>query len=232
LYDPVARSPAPTFLVDRANTFEIAGRIDAKGHEVLRLDETAIRAALDTIRANGIEAIAVCFLFSHVNSVHERRCRELIHDVLPEIDICLSHEIDQQPREYERTVSVCLEAWLRPMMTRAMSALSKGLRQRGFRGRLFYADGSASLIEEDAARARVSHLITGGPSAAARCAEVAARIVGAPTAISLDIGSMSADIALIDHGVLQICRNTPMPVFLFGSTWWMLRASISAAAVK
>ncbi len=160
------------------------------------------------IRAGGIEAVAVCFLYSHLNPIHEQQCRSAIRAVLPDIDICLSHEIDPQPREYERTVSACLEAWLRPLMKQGIATLSDGLRRQGFRGQVFHAVGTGSLIEESLARERVSHLLASGPSASARCAASTACAIGADTAIALDIGSTSADLALIDQGRLQVSRNT------------------------
>jgi N-methylhydantoinase A len=208
LHDPVAQSPSPTFLVDRVNTFEIGGRMDATGCEIAPLDEAAIRRAAEQIHDSGIEAVAVCFLFGHVNPAHELRCRALLGELLRGCEICLSHEVDPQPREYERTVSVCLEAWLRPMTARAMTALEHGLRQRKFAGELFYGDGRSSLRDRTTARACVVHLLASGPAASARCALVTAHTVDAPTAISIDIGSTSADLALIYGGELETSRHT------------------------
>ncbi|HWM46477.1 MAG TPA: hydantoinase/oxoprolinase family protein [Xanthobacteraceae bacterium] len=200
LYDPVARSPAPTFLVDRRDTFEIAGRMDPAGREVAPLDEGAACAAADVMRERGIEAVAICFLFGHVNPFHEKRCAELIRAALPQVDVCLSHEIDPQPREYERTVSVCLEAWLRPMTRRAVFSFEAGLRRRGFAGRLRFSDSRSDLIDAATAATHAVRLVANGPAAAARRAAVAAQCVAARRGIALDIGSTSTDLCLIDNG--------------------------------
>ena len=208
LYDPVARSPAPTFLVERENVFEIAGRIDAASKEIAPLDEAAIRAAAGEMRTQGIEAVAVCLLFAHVNPRHEQRCRTLIREIVPEIEICLSYEVDSQPREYERTVSVCLEAWLRPMMTHSIASLEGELRKHGFAGKLLFADSRGDLLNTETARSSVSRLVASGPAAMARCAAMTAATSKAPAAIALDIGSTSTDICLIDKGEPLTCHNT------------------------
>jgi len=208
LYDPVARSPAPTFLVDRRDTFEIGGRMDPAGREVAPLDDSAVRAAADAMRERGIEAVAVCFLFGHVNPRHEQRCAELIRAALPQVDVCLSHEIDPQPREYERTVSVCLEAWLRPTTRRAVSSFEAGLRRRGFAGRLMFSDSRGDLIDAATAATHAVCLVANGPAAAARRAAVAAQCVAAPSAIALDIGSTSTDLCLIEDGEPRAAQHT------------------------
>lgn len=207
LYDPVARSPAPTFLVDRQDAFEVAGRIDSAGTEITALDEEAVRAAAAAMRERGVEAVAVCLLFAHVNPGHEARCREIIRASMPEVEICLSHEIDPQPREYERTVSTCLEAWLRPAVVRAMAALEDGLRRRGFSGSLFMADARGALIDRNAALPRLSRLLAGGPAASVRAAAIIAARIGAPVAIGVDIGSTSTDIMLVRDREPSTSRN-------------------------
>lgn len=207
LYDPVARSPAPKFLVDRQDAFEVAGRFDSVGRQVTALDEDAVRAAARAMRERGVEAVAVCLLFAHVNPNHEIRCREIIRAAMPQAEICLSHEIDPQPREYERTVSTCLEAWLRPAAARALAEFEDGLRRRGFSGSLFLADARGALIGREAALPRLSHLLAGGPAASACAAATIAGRMGAAVAIGIDIGSASTDIILIRDGEPSTSRN-------------------------
>lgn len=207
LYDPVARSPAPTFLVDRRDAFEVAGRIDPAGNEIVALDEAAVRTAAARMRARDVEAVAVCLLFAHVDPRHETRCRDIIRASMPKVEICLSHEVDPQPREYERTVSTCLEAWLRPAAAVAMASFELGLRRRGFSGSLFFSDARGTLIDRQAAQPRLSRLLAGGPAASARCAAIVASRIGAPTAIAVDIGSTSTDIMLVRHEEPLTARN-------------------------
>lgn len=200
LYDPVARSPSPTFLVARENIVEIAGRIDAEGAEIAPLSPGEIGAAAARFSAAGVEAVAVCLLFSHVNPAHELACAEILRAHLPGVTVALSHEVDGNPREYERTVSTCLEAWLRPDRMRMLDGLAGGLAARGFGGRLSLADSRGNLIGPQDAACRVVSQIAGGPAASAAEAAAIAREAGAGRAIAVDIGSASTDIVLIEAG--------------------------------
>ncbi|WP_127598553.1 hydantoinase/oxoprolinase N-terminal domain-containing protein [Nitratireductor alexandrii] len=198
LYDPVARSAGPTFLVARDDIVEIDGRIAADGGEVEALDPDGLARTAAHFRECGIASIAVCLLFAHVAPGHERRCRDVLAAELPAADIVLSHEIDPQPREYERMVSTCVEAWLRPGETALMTGLADGLQARGFAGAIRFADAGGALVAQDQARRRVSSLLGNGPAAAIRLAAATARGEGKNPAIALDIGSTSTDFALTD----------------------------------
>lgn len=200
LYDPVAKSPSPTFLVARENIVEIAGRLDAAGQEVAPLSTDEVEAAAARFAAAGIEAVAVCLLFSHVNPAHELACAEILRARLPGVPVALSHEVDGNAREYERTVSTCLEAWLRPSRIAMLDGLADGLAARGFGGRLSLADSRGNLIGPEAARRRVISQIASGPAASALEAAAIAREAGAARAIVVDIGSASTDIVLIEDG--------------------------------
>ena len=197
LYDPVARSPAPGFLAARTDTFEVGGRIGADGAEVEPLERAAIAAIAEACRARGIADIAICLLFAHVNPAHEVQIEEVFHATAPELRMSLSHRVDPQPREYERTVSTCLEAFLAPAETRLLEEINFGLGARGFAGRLMLANSRGGLVPVDIGRATVSRLLGGGPAAVLRLASAVAAEAGAGVAISLDVGSTSSDIGLI-----------------------------------
>ena len=197
LYDPVARSAGPTFLVVRDDIVEIDGRIAADGGEVEPLDRDALTRAADHFVRHGITSIAVCLLFAHVAPAHELECRAALAAALPAVDIVLSHEIDAQPREYERMVSACVEAWLRPGETAMIDGLADGLEARGFAGAIRFADAGGALLQQKEARRRVSSLLGNGPAAAIRLAAAIVRREDKYPAIALDIGSTSTDFALI-----------------------------------
>ncbi|MVA97856.1 hypothetical protein GN330_11430 [Nitratireductor sp. CAU 1489] len=199
LYDPVARSAGPTFLVARDDIVEIDGRIAADGGEAEPLDPDGLARAAEHFRQNGIASIAVCLLFAHLDPTHEQKCRASLAAALPSADIVLSHEIDAQPREYERMVSTCVEAWLRPRETGMMDGFAVGLETKGFAGTIRYADAGGALIAQKQARRRVSSLLGNGPAAAIRLAAAVVRVENHGPAISLDIGSTSTDFALVDR---------------------------------
>lgn len=208
LYAPVARSPAPTFLLPRDAVREIDGRLDAEGHEVEPLDLPALEALAAELAAEGFEAVAVCLLFSHRDPAQERQVREVFARVAPGLDVALSHEVDPRPREYERTVSACLEAWLRPSIRATLDGFREGLAAGGFAGDLHYALSDGALASAGAVGAQLSSLLGGGIAAAAlRGAQVAAQL-GTGTAIALDIGGASTDVTLIRAGRVETCRGS------------------------
>src|SRR5690606_30928236 len=106
---------------------EIGGRIDSEGHVLEGLDAAEVVRAADELVADGVEAIAVCLLFAHVNPAQERACGAAIARAHPGIHVILSCEADGAAREYERMVSTCLEAWLRPWHLGTLSRLEDGL---------------------------------------------------------------------------------------------------------
>lgn len=204
LYHPVARSPAPTFLVDRADICELGGRIAADGGEAAPLDTEALDRACRRFAEAGIRSIAVCLLFAHVEPRHELACVARLRETLPGAEICLSHEIDPQAREYERTVSTCLEAWLRPQARAMIETLERGLRSRGFRGALALCNARGELMDVRDALLSVSSLLAGGPACAALAGSRAAALAGARQALCVDIGSSSTDITYVAGGRLPM----------------------------
>lgn len=197
LYNPVARSPAPTFLVMEDGIHEVAGRFDSDGTEIEPLSPDDVRKAGRELAAQGAEAIAVCLLFSHCNPGHERRCAEILADVAPGIPLVLSHTVDAQAREYERTVSTCLEAALLPSQQTALTNIAQELRGAGFAGRLSFADSRGHLLSPARARETVSAQVTGGPAASAWAAACIAKAANASQALAIDIGSTTTDIVLV-----------------------------------
>ncbi|WP_346891587.1 hydantoinase/oxoprolinase family protein [uncultured Roseibium sp.] len=208
LYDPIARLASPTFLVDRLDIHEIAGRLDAEGKEIDPQPENGASELVRTLGFKGYDAVAVCLLYSYLNPDHELRLRECIEKALPDVPVILSHEIDPNPREFERTVSTCLEACLRSMEARTMAALETGLAKRGFTEKLQFADGTGRLLTPAVAKTRSSALLISGPAAAARHAAWLSNASKTPLALAVDIGSTTTDMTLIKDGAPTFTRQS------------------------
>lgn len=200
LYDPVAASPAPAFLVPEAWIHEIGGRLDASGAEVEALSQADLDRAIDALRREGVKAVAVCFLFSHLNPAHEEQAAEALRAALPEVAISLSHVIDPAPREYDRTVSAALDAWIAARAGDTLAQL-RGALPEGFAGQILLGEGRGVLVPEEVFDRQRAVLLTGAPAAAARAGARASVGPEAPEdTLVLDIGSQSADIALVQGG--------------------------------
>lgn len=195
LYDPAATSRTPAFLLDAGDVHAVSGRIDADGTEIALPDLDAVARLSAELAHSGVGSIAVCLLFAHLNPAHELACLEVLERHCPEIPVSLSHRVDPQPREYERTVSTVLDAWLKPRFTRATHDIAEGLAARGFAGDLLFGDGRGALVSAQAAMALPAITLASGPAAAARHAAMIPADSAAQARLVMDIGSVSCDLS-------------------------------------
>ena len=134
IYDMFIRLPEP--LVPRRLRLGIPERVLADGAVLHPLDEAAVRRAAAVFRDEGVEAVAVSFLHSYRNSVHERRAAEILREELPAATLSLSHEVHPEPKEYERTSTTVLDAYVKAVTEGYLERLAVGLAGRGYRDRL------------------------------------------------------------------------------------------------
>ena len=142
--------PFPEPLVPRRLTFEIPERIRADGVVHKPLDEDAVLAVIERLKAAQIEAVGVCLIWSIVNPDHEERVGALLDAHLPGVPYTLSHRLNPSLREYRRASSACIDASLKPVMTGYLSSLEARLREAGFNGRLLTVTSQGGVV--DAAR--------------------------------------------------------------------------------
>ncbi len=198
LYDIMWDKPEP--LVRRRHRLEVAERIMADGSVLELLDEAGVTEAADRLVAEGIEALAVCFINSHRNPAHERRAVELVAARHPGLALSASVDILPQVKEYERTSTTVVNAYVLPVMRRYLDRLAEGLAGLGVTCPLLItssAGGAASFRE--AAR-RPVFFIGSGPAAGVVGAVRAAAASGIADAIAFDMGGTTAKAALIEAG--------------------------------
>src|SRR5260370_562858 len=158
--------PFPQPYVPRSLTFEVPERIGPDGAIIAALDEAAVIETLKLLPGRGVEAIAVCLLWSIVDPAHEERIGALIEQHLPGMPFTLSHRLNPSLREYRRASSAAIDASLKPLMSRYMRDLEARLRDAGFGGRVFVVTAQAGVIDAAAAAAPPIHLVNTGPPTA------------------------------------------------------------------
>ncbi len=200
MYDLVLKQETPEFLAPGARRLEVDERIDAHGNVIVPIDEAGVRAAAKTLVEQGVEAIAICFLFSFVNPAHERRAREIIEAEYPDLFVAVSHEVDPAFREYERTVVTAFDAYVKPVIGRYLSRLEQGLTRSGVASPLQVMQSRGGLMASPIARRRPVRLFLSGPAAGVIGARIAGGTAGDTDLITVDIGGTSCDIALISKG--------------------------------
>ena len=183
--------------VHRRDRHVVEERIVPPAGEVeVGLDEDQVRAAARRLRESGIDAVAVCFLFSYLNDAHERRAAEILREELPEAFVTTSADIAPQFREFERFTTACMNAFLGPGTGRYLERLTEGLHDRGLDGSLRIMMSNGGLSSAAAAAARPVTLLMSGPAAGVLGGQREAALVGRQRLITFDVGGTSADIAI------------------------------------
>ena len=197
MYEVRLDPQTPVFLAPRAMRLGVRERIGPNGEVIEPLDEDSVRAALDRLVAEGAECIAVCLLFSFVNSRHERRVREIARAEHPGLEISLSCEVDPAFREYERTAVTAFDAYIKPAVRRYLTALGTRLGDAGVPAPLQVMQSRGGLASAELARNRPVRLFLSGPAAGVIGGQATGTAIGYEDLITLDVGGTSSDIALI-----------------------------------
>src|SRR5262245_18274339 len=200
MYDLEMDAETPTFLAPRRRRIGIRERLDARGAVLTPLDEAQVRAAVTALRAAGVQAIAVCYLFSFVNPAHERRTREICAEVAPEISVSLSSEVDPTFREYERLCVTAFDAYLGPVVKRYLAGLADTLGGLGVRGVPLIMRSSGGIVSAALAAQQPVTLFLSGPAGGVIGAGWAAERSGVRDFVSLDMGGTSNDVAVVQSG--------------------------------
>lgn len=181
--------------------FEARERLDRSGEILTPLDEDDCRTAAAAFRDMGVEAVAVCFLYSYANDAHERRAGEILREALGEgVPVSLSSEVLPQFREFERTVATALNAYVMPRVGRYLADLETASARDGVRAPLFIMKSNGGVASADLAARQAIHTVLSGPVAGVMGAGRVAVSAGYPDFISLDVGGTSADICLARGG--------------------------------
>ena len=201
MYDVLYRRPVP--LVPRGRCREVPGRLTATGEVLVALDEEAVRAAARQLAADGVESVAIVFLFSYRDPSHEQRAAEIVARELPGVAVSASHRITQEWREYERTSTTVVNAYVQPIMDRYLGAFRRGLEGRAFRGQLLVTESNGGAFSLDAARSKPVHTMESGPAAGVTGCARLATVLGAARLISFDMGGTTAKCAIVERGHVQ-----------------------------
>jgi len=202
LYDSDWDPPAP--LVPRSLILGVRERLDYAGRVVVPLDLADVAAAARRLREHAVEAVAICFLNSFMNGAHEARAKEIVAAELPGAFVCTSHEVLPEIREFERTSTTVANAYLGPSMSSYLAGLARSLGERPpesrLDGELLVSHSGGGLMTVSSAGRLPARICQSGPAAGVMGARDVARRLGDASAISLDMGGTSADVAAIVDG--------------------------------
>jgi N-methylhydantoinase A/oxoprolinase/acetone carboxylase beta subunit len=200
MYDLILQPETPVFLAPGARRKEVSERIAATGDVVTPLDDAGVLRAAAELVADGVEAIAIIFLFSFLNPAHERRARDLIAEAHPTLAISLSSEVDPAFREYERTAVTAFDAYLKPVVAGYVAHMASDLAAAGVAAPLQIMQSRGGISGAANAALRPVRLFLSGPAAGVVGGVAVGRSAGAADLITVDIGGTSCDIALVTGG--------------------------------
>ena len=208
LYDLTWTKPPP--LVERYLRQVVDERIDAHGKVERPLDLADAERAVDTLLAEKVEAIAVCLLNSFTNPVHELAIAEIIRRKAPGMPLSVSYEVLPEIKEYERTSTVVVNAYVMPIVSSYLRALRKGLDGAGIPARLLLMQSNGGLTTDKAAAERPMNIIESGPAGGVVGAQALARAKGLEKILTFDMGGTTAKASMVEDG--EVTRATEYSV--------------------
>jgi N-methylhydantoinase A len=190
----------PRPLVPRNLTYEVKERLDAEGAVLTPLDSAEIEALAHKLAEQGVEAVAVSFLHSYANPSHEKIAGEILRRVNPGMFVTLSHEILREFREYERTSTTVLNAYVGPRVRNYLTTLDTYLRREKFAGHVHIMRSNGGVMSLDQAREQPVTMMESGPVAGMIGAGRLARLLGIERCIGFDMGGTTAKASFILGG--------------------------------
>jgi N-methylhydantoinase A len=202
IYD--LRSAAPQPLVKRRDRLEAPERIDHRGHEITPLNEGAVRNAAQLFGRRGIDSVAVCFLHSYANASHERRAREILLEEMPNAVVSISSDVVPEFREYERSTTTALNAYLAPVVGGYLRRLQEAAAAWSSQTALWVMQSNGGVTSAEKAAQLPVTLLLSGPSGGVVASRHVMEQAGLNSAITMDMGGTSYDVCLLPD------RNIPM----------------------
>jgi N-methylhydantoinase A len=177
------------------------------GQEHAPLDLSCLPAILEGFKKNGVEAVAICFLHSYANTAHEEATQAEVGRLWPEVSVVSSHQITREWREYERSNTTVLSAYVQPVAARYLANLDTGLKSRGFTGSLYIMQSNCGVDSLAATSKTPISMVESGPASGFWGAAELGRLIGEPNVLALDIGGTTAKCSLIENGEVRIMTD-------------------------
>ena len=195
------------------DTREAAERIDAKGGIVNALDEDQVRSIITDLVDSGVESLTVSLINSYANPAHERRIKELIGELAPDCPVTISSDVLPEFREYERTLTACMNSYVRPKVAGYVKNIESSLKDLGIDCSFNILRSDAGLMSLETTQEKPVYGILSGPSGGVAGALAVSRRAGFDNILTFDMGGTSTDVALCQNGQPTIARETELGHF-------------------
>jgi N-methylhydantoinase A len=197
----------PKPFVPRRLRREVPGRMNYRGEETAPLDLKGLPTILDDLRAEDVKAIAICLLHAYANPSHEEALAAEVRRLWQEVAVVASHQITREWREYERTNTTVLSAYVQPIAESYLDRLERSLAAGGARGQLYIMQSNCGVDSLAATKAIPITMVESGPASGFWGAAELGRMIGEPNVLALDIGGTTAKCSLIEGGHVRIMTD-------------------------
>ena len=198
MFDIAWEKPSP--LVTRRHRLEVSERMGADGKVVVPLDEREVLEAGERLTAEGVETVALCFLHSCVNPIHERHARDLLREVFPDLLVTASCDVLPEIKEYERTSTTVVNAYLLPGMQQYLRSLAGDLAEAGMQAPILVIASSGGMMQIETATEKPVFAVGSGPAGGVIGSTRLGRLNGYVNAIAFDMGGTTAKASIIENG--------------------------------
>ena len=216
MYDMHYRRPEP--LVQRRRIAGVPERINVDGEVDVALDGNAVVDAVNhLVQDQDVSSMAICCLHSYKNPEHERQVAAIAHELFPEVWLSVSHEVVREYREYERTCTTVLDAYIRPIFEKYIDDLYSDLADKGFAGRFLVMRSSGGAMTAQAAKQRPLDSVMSGPAGGIIGASYLAQQLRLERVLTMDFGGTSLDTCVIENAAPDVIHETRlqhMPVLI------------------
>ena len=186
-------------LVERWLVKEIDERIGTDGQVIRPLDLEAAMESIEQLMAQEVQSIAVSFINSYANPIHEHQVKDMLRREFPHLNVSISFEVNPEIMEYERTSSTVIDAYVKPVFDQYLRVLERRLEELGYRGLVFLMQANGGVMTSEIARTRPSHVLESGPVAGVIGVQKGAERTGGRNFISYDMGGTTAKCAIVEN---------------------------------
>ena len=192
------RKPEP--FIPRYLRREVRERMSCKGEVLSKLRLEDLPPVIEDFKTEGVEAIAICLLHSYANPSHEKKVQEKVQELWPEVACIASHQLSQEWREYERSNTTALCAYVRPGAGKYLANMENALKTRGFSGSFYVMRSNGGIDTVDSVRETPITIVESGPASGVLGAASLGKLLGIENIIAFDVGGTTAKCSLLDHG--------------------------------
>lgn len=208
--------PPAKMLVPRHLRIPVEERITADGTVLRPLNESDVLAGIDTFAREGVQAVAVCFLWSFLNPTHERRVAEIVAERLPGVHLTLSVDLLPQIREYARVSTTAVNAYVGPVLRDSIAKIETMIRSMGYTNPIRYMQCNGGVASGEVISRKAVYAINSGPAAGPTASLFFGKIAGTVNLLTIDMGGTSTDISIMQSGEVDIVKNVDVSRYRLG----------------